>query len=114
MLSTSSTDKATYNGLVKKMQTTQFFEDLTVLKDCLGQLSILSESLRKRDATIINASDYMRWTINAPEKVKGSLDTKYSFKVIISDSQFSKESTYSSFNQDMATLLSIMTNFYKV
>ena len=86
MLSTSSTDKATYNGLVKKMQSTQYVEDLAVLKDCLVQLSILSESLQKREATIIKASNYIRWTINALEKIRVSLDKKYSFKDLISDS----------------------------
>ena len=96
MLSTSSTDKGTYNGLVKKMQTT-LVEEVAVLKDCLGQLSILSESLQKREATIIKASNYIRWTINALEKIKGSLDTKYSFKVLISDSPVFKGTNLQSF-----------------
>ena len=107
MLSMSSTDKATSNGLAKKMQTSQFVEDLAVLKDSLGQLSILSESLQKREATTIKASNYIRWTINAQEKIKGSLDTKLSFKVLISDSpvfkginlqSFQSRRGYTSFN----------------
>ena len=34
--------------------------DLAVLKDCLGQLSVLSECLQKRGATIVRASDYVK------------------------------------------------------
>ena len=80
-----------------------------MLKDCLSQLSILSESLQKREATIIKASNYIRWTINALEQIKGSLDTKYSFKVLISDSpifkginlqSFQSKHGYTSFNDD--------------
>ena len=90
MLFTSSTYKATYDGLVKKMHTTQFVEDLAVLKDCLGQLSILLESRQKRETTIIKASNYTRWTVNALENAKDSLGTKYSFKILISDSPFQR------------------------
>ena len=79
------------------MQTTQFVEDLAVLRDCLGQLSSLSESLQKRKATIIKASNYIRWTINAMEKITGSLDTKDSFKVLISDSPVFKGISLQSF-----------------
>ena len=85
-LSTTSTDKATYKGLVNRMQTTQFVEDLAVLKDCLGQLSVLSESLQKRETTIVKASDYVRWTVNALVKITDSLETKYSFQILTSDS----------------------------
>ena len=64
-------------------------------------------SLQKREATFIEASNYIRWTINALEKIKGSLDTKYSFKVLISDSpvvkginlqSFQSRHGYTSFN----------------
>ena len=89
------------------MQTTQFVEDLAVLKDCLGQLSVLSESLQKRETTIVKASDYVRWTVNALEKIKDSLETKYSFQVLTSDSPvfkgislktFHSRHRYTSFN----------------
>ena len=85
--STTPTDKDTYKGLVNKMQTTQFVEDIAVLKGCLGQLSVLSESLQKRETTIVKASDYVRWTANALVKIKDSLNlkTKYSFQVFTSD-----------------------------
>ena len=96
-LATTSTDKASYKGLVNKMQTTQFVEDLAVLKDCLGQLSILSESLQKRDTTIIKACDYVKWTVNALVKIKDSLETKYTFDSI-SNSPVFKGINLKSFN----------------
>ncbi len=65
-----SSESAVYKGLVRKIQTTQFVEDIALLKDCLGQLAILSESLQKRDTTIIKASDYLKWILNALIKIK--------------------------------------------
>lgn len=48
-----SSESTVYKGLERKKQTTQFVEDIAVLKDCLGQLAILSEALQKKDTTII-------------------------------------------------------------
>ena len=39
--------KVTYAGLAKRLQRIEFVEDVAIMKDCLGQLSILSESLQK-------------------------------------------------------------------
>ena len=61
------------------METIEFVEDVAIMKDCLGQLSILSESLQKNCTTLLKASDYLQWTINALGKVKDSLETKYEF-----------------------------------
>ena len=70
------------------MQTTQFVEDIALLKDCLGQLAILSVSLQKRDTTIIKASDYLKWTLNALIKIKDSLTEEYSFEFLTSPEMF--------------------------
>ena len=64
------------------METIEFVEDVAIIKDCLGQLSILSESLQKNCTTLLKASDYLQWTINALGKLKDSLQTKYHFKTI--------------------------------
>ena len=63
---------ATYAGLAKRLETIEFVEDVAIMKDCLGKLSILSESLLKDCITLLKASDYLQWTINALEKIKGS------------------------------------------
>ena len=78
--------KATYVGLVKRMETIEFVEDVAIMKDCLGQLSIFSESLQKDRTTLLKASDYLQWTINALEKIKDSLETKYEFRNIYDSS----------------------------
>ena len=65
--------KATYAGLAKRLETIGFVEDLAIMKDSLGKLSILSESLQKDCITLLKESDYLQWTINALEKIKGSL-----------------------------------------
>ena len=74
--------KATYAGLAKRMKTIEFVEDVAIMKDCLGQLSILSESPQKNCTTLLKASDNLEWTINALGKIKDSLETKYEFKTI--------------------------------
>ncbi|CAB4043134.1 Hypothetical predicted protein, partial [Paramuricea clavata] len=100
--------KATYAGLVKRMETIEFVEDVAIMKDCLGQLSILSESLQKDRTTLLKASDYLQWTINALEKIKDSLETKYEFRNIYDSSvefkgvelkSFQSRTGYKSFNR---------------
>ena len=68
------------------MQTIEFVEDVAIMKDCFGQLSILSESLQKNCTTLLKASDSLQWTINALGKIKDSLETKYEFKTIYDSS----------------------------
>ena len=100
--------KATYAGLAKRMETIEFVEDVAIMKDCLGQLSILSESLQKDCITLLKASDYLQWTINALEKIKDSLETKYEFRNIYDSSvefkgmelkSFQSRTGYKSFNR---------------
>ena len=84
MKSQSPTDKyrSTYAGLMKKMETSEYVEDVAIIKECLGQLSILSESLQLCTTTLHKASEYLQWTVNALIKINGSLETKYNFKSI--------------------------------
>ena len=69
------------------METIEFVEDVAMMKDCLGQFLILSESLQKDCTTFLKASDYLQWTINALEKIKDSLETKYEFRNIYDSSE---------------------------
>jgi hypothetical protein len=64
------------------VETIEFVEDVAIMKDCFGQLSILSQSLQKDRTTLLKASDYLQWTINELEKIKDSLATKYEFRNI--------------------------------
>ena len=90
------------------METIEFVEDVAIMKDCLRQLSILSESLQKNCTTLLKASDYLQWTINALGKIKDSLETKYEFKTTYDSSVefkgvelklFQSRSGYNSFNR---------------
>ena len=101
-------DKATYAGLAKRMETIEFVEDVAIMNDCLGQLSMLSESLQKDFTMILKASNYLQWTMNALEKIKDSLETKYEFKNIYHSSvefkgvelkSFQSRRGYKSFNR---------------
>jgi chaperonin cofactor prefoldin len=87
LLQSKDKHKATYAGLVKRMETIEFVEDVAIMKDCLGQFLILSESLQKDCTTLLKASDYLQWTINALEKIKDSLETKYEFRNIYDSSE---------------------------
>jgi len=69
-----------YSGIAKRLATKEFVEDVAVIKDCLGQISILSESLQKSDVSVIDANRYLQYTINSLEKIKRSVtEGKYSF-----------------------------------
>ena len=46
----------------------------------------MSESLQKARTTLVKAFDYLQWTINALEKIKDSLETKYQFRNIYDSS----------------------------
>ena len=63
--------KATYAGLAKRMDTIEFVEDVAIMKDCLGQLSILSESLQKNCTTLLKASDCNAMDDKCTRKDKG-------------------------------------------
>ena len=78
--SIDSVKRATYNGIAKQLATKEFIEDVALLNDCLGQISILSESLQKSDISVVEANRYLKYTINSLEKIKVSISKgKYSF-----------------------------------
>jgi hypothetical protein len=58
-------DRATYQGIVKKLSTREFVEDVGIVKDCLTQLSLLSESLQRQQTSLIEANRHLQWTLNA-------------------------------------------------
>ena len=62
-----------------------FVKDLALLKDCLGQLSLLSETLQERKINIVEAHRHIQWTINALQKIKFAAveQQKYDFTAII-------------------------------
>ena len=101
--------RATYNGIAKKLATKEFVEDVAVIKDCLGQISILSESLQKSDISIKEATRYLKYTINGLEKIKLSItEGKYYFDQTVGNDvvfkgiplhNFESRSSYSSFNK---------------
>ena len=61
------------------METKEYVEDVALWKDCLGKLSILSETLQIRDTTLIKDSEHLQWTARTLIKIKDSLECKYSF-----------------------------------
>ena len=84
---TKSAERYTYKGLANKLATTEFVEDLALLKDCLGQLSILSLNLQNEQTTYDMASRNIQWTLNALKKIKKSVsDGKYKFSNIVDES----------------------------
>ena len=42
-MSIKPTERATYQGIDKKLSTREFVEDVAIAKDCLAQLSLLSD-----------------------------------------------------------------------
>ena len=101
------------------METTEFVEDVAIIKDCLGQLSILSESPQLCTTTLHKATDYLQWTVNALININGSLETKYSFKSICDSDEvdfkgiglkiFPSRKGYASFNRK-ESLLALIDN----
>ena len=58
------------------MDTIEFIEDVAIMKDCLGQLSILSESLQKNCTTLLKASDCNAMDDKCTRKGKGFFGNK--------------------------------------
>ena len=78
--SIDSSKRATYSGIVKKLATKEFVEDVALSRDCLGQISILSESLQKSVISVVEANRYLKYISNSVEKIKVSIsEGKYSF-----------------------------------
>ena len=80
-----------YNGLIKKMMTQQFVEDLALVRDCLAQLSLLSETLQKRKMNCVMANRHIQWTVNSLSAIKAAIsDGKYSFSINLRDEKNSE------------------------
>eukprot|EP00795_Rhopilema_esculentum_P000919 gene919-10675_t len=104
-----SAKRATYNDIAKKLATKEFVEDVAVIKDCLGQISIIPQSLQKSDISIMEANRYLKYTINGLEKIKLSItEGKYSFDQTVGNDvvfkgvhlhNFESRSSYSLFNK---------------
>jgi len=65
-----------YAGLRKKLCSPQFVNDLAVMHDTLGKLSILSERLQSRSTMIPEADKLIRRSICRIESMKGSTGDK--------------------------------------
>ena len=80
------TERATYQGIVKKLSTREFVEDVAIVKDCLSQLSLLSEALQKQQVSLIEANRHLKWTLNALLRIKEAIhEGKYIFQATIGD-----------------------------
>ena len=77
-------ERQKYKGLSRILSTQNFVEDVALLKDCLGQLSLLSETLQERNINIVEANRLIQWTINALKKIKFAAveQQKYDFTAI--------------------------------
>ena len=45
-------------------------EDVAVVKDCLAQVSLLSEALQRQQTSLLEANRHLRWTLNGLFKIK--------------------------------------------
>ena len=72
-MSIKPTERATYQGIVKKLSTREFVEDVAIVKDCLAQLSLLSEALQKQQISLIEANRHLKWTLNALFRIKEAI-----------------------------------------
>ena len=85
-MSIKPTERATYLGIVKKLSTREFVEDVAIVKDCLAQLSLLSEALQKQQISLIEANRHLKWTLNALFRIKEAIhEGKYTFQATTGD-----------------------------
>ena len=109
-MSIKPTKCATYQGIVKKLSTREFVEDVAIVKDCcLAQLSLLSEALQKQQISLIEANRHLRWTLNMLFRINEAIiEGKYTFQATTGDhaafkgvslDAFSSKGGYVSFNQ---------------
>ena len=85
-MSIKPTERATYQGIVKKLSTREFVEDVAIVKDCLAQLSLLSDALQKQQISLIEANRHLKWTLNALFRIKEAIhEGKYTFQATTGD-----------------------------
>ena len=71
---------------MKKLSTREFVEDVAVVKDCLAQVSLLSEALQKQQTSLLEANRHLRWTLNGLFKIKEAVqEGKYTFQATTGD-----------------------------
>ena len=78
-------ERQKYKGSARILSTQNFIEDVALLKDCLGQPSLLSETLQERNINTVEPNRHIKWTINALKKIKFAAveQQKYDFTAII-------------------------------
>ena len=78
-------ERQKYNGSARILSTQNFVDDVALLEDCLGQPSLLSETLQERNINIVEANRHIQWTVNALKKIKFAAveQQKYDFTAII-------------------------------
>ena len=64
------TEKQKYKGLARNFSMQDFVENVALLKDCLRQLSVLSETMQDKNINIVEANRHIQWTVKALEKIK--------------------------------------------
>lgn len=85
----SSTERAMYSGLSKKLSSTEFLLDLAIMYDILAELSMLSEALQSQETTVIYADKLIRRSIQFFEVMREKPGTKtLEAKIAIKDGQF--------------------------
>jgi len=88
-------DRTMYKGIIRKMSTVQFVEDLVLVNTCLAELSELSEILQKRDMNVMTANKHILWSISDLRKIKTAVaENKFSFQHQVSQSSDSEQQKF--------------------
>jgi hypothetical protein len=72
----TKTEQSTFQGLFKRISSKQFVTDLALMHDVLFEISVLSESLQKRNITIVDANKKIHRTIRFLESMSTSKGTQ--------------------------------------
>ena len=83
--SMKSAEHASYLRIVKKLSTTEFVEDVAVVKICLAEVSLLSEAFQKPQISLVEENRHLKWTLNGLFKIKAIQEGKYTFQATTGD-----------------------------
>ncbi|KAK9679703.1 hypothetical protein QE152_g39793 [Popillia japonica] len=72
----TTSERAMFRGLIKRLTSTQFLSDLAIMYDILAELSMVSECLQNRQTTVVYADKLIRRSIAFFECVKEKPGTK--------------------------------------
>ncbi|XP_050516420.1 E3 SUMO-protein ligase KIAA1586-like [Diabrotica virgifera virgifera] len=72
----TTTERAMYGGLIRRLTSTQFLSDLAIMYDILAELTMVSECLQNREATVVYADKLIRRSIAFFECLKEKPGTK--------------------------------------